>query len=858
MDNTTADDPRNNHLKVSKKVDSDLFYSSLFEYNSDMVIFTDIYGVVVKANNGFYETLGYTREEVAINSIEQFLLSREISTFKNLFQSTLTGSTQYVYTTLLHKNGNNVYSSINLIPATSNDRVIGVFVIAKDITDIKKSEMELAESELKFSSIIDEALFGVYIVQEDGKVSYGNKKFYDILGITDRTTEINFRDYVYPEDLSDLDSLGDILSNGKEGITLTYKIIRNDGTILDIESHLAKVPLHGKPHLVASLQDITERKKAEELNEYLAYHDYLTGLPNQRLLYKTLEQELIISKTLHQQLTVMLIDLDRFKYINDSLGHSIGDELLKKVSKRLSMCLRDNDVLVRIGGDEFALLLPNTGNTTQVIDYAKTLIEALDSPFFIGKYELFINASIGISTFPNDGEDSESLIKHADSALYKAKAKGKNTYQIFTSSMNTESYKLFTLESDLRKALELKQFELYYQPQVCAITHQIIGAEALIRWNHPEWGIVSPEDFIPLAEETGLIIEIGEWVKESACIQNKAWQDAGLLAIPVSINLSAHRFLDKDLIVSLRDILKETKLDPKYLQVEILETSILENEEVVFSILDELKSIGIKIYMDDFGTGYSSLSYLRKFKGRIDSIKIDRSFINDLSHTNEESSNFITKTIIEIADHLNMEVVAEGVETVEQLEILKGFKCNNIQGYLFSQPVPAAEFARLLKKGRIDPPSIRSENTIIENRRKFFRINLEYPLHAFMTLTSIYGRKLELGKTEVLVEDIGLGGLRFLSDIRLPVHRELILEFETEILGNAIKIGGSVVWMDELKSGIYQYGLEFPIDEMERSDLAHIFNKLAILLKKNPLLPNCSFVNVNPLSFFKQKGEKNI
>ena len=284
-----------------------------------------------------------------------------------------------------------------------------------------------------------------------------------------------------------------------------------------------------------------------------------------------------------------------------------------------------------MGGDEFAVLFPNIVNTDQVIEYAKKMIKSLEKPFQIGDYELFITASIGISIFPNDGEDFETLIKYADSALYKAKDKGKNTYQIFTASMDTEAYKLFTLESDLRKALELNQFELYYQPQICATTNQIIGAEALIRWNHPEWGIVSPDEFIPIAEETGLIIEIGKWIKETACIQNKAWQDAGLPAIPVSINLSAHRFLEKDLLVNIRDILAKTKLDPKYLQIEIVETSLLKNEKVVFSILDELKKIGIKIFLDDFGTGYSSLSYLKRFKRKIDILKIDQSFINDLS-----------------------------------------------------------------------------------------------------------------------------------------------------------------------------------------------------------------------------------
>ena len=293
--------------------------------------------------------------------------------------------------------------------------------------------------------------------------------------------------------------------------------------------------------------------------------------------------------------------------------------------------------------NEFAILLPDILNINQIIECSKEIIKSLEDPFFIRDYELFITASIGISIFPNDGEDSETIIKHADSALYKAKDKGKNTYQIFTSSMNAEAYKIFTLEADLRKALELNQLELYYQPKVCAITNQIVGAEALIRWNHPEWGVVSPAEFIPLAEETGLIVEIGKWIKYTACIQNKTWQDAGLPWIPVSINLSAHRFLEKGMIANIEEILAKTKLDPEYLEIEITETSLLENEKVVFSVLDKLRNIGIRISLDDFGTGYSSLSYLKRFKGRIDTLKIDRSFISDLSQSDPDEFKFYYK-----------------------------------------------------------------------------------------------------------------------------------------------------------------------------------------------------------------------
>jgi diguanylate cyclase (GGDEF)-like protein/PAS domain S-box-containing protein len=702
MVNSSIEKETNVHTRTNAKVDSDLFYRSLFEFNPDMVFFLDIHGIIAKENGAFSETLGYKQEEVALCPLEQFFPSSEIPIYKELFQRAHTGEPQYADTTLLHKNGSNLYISLSLIPAISEEKVIGIFAIAKDYTDIKKTEMALAESELKFSSIAEGTLIGVYIVQEDGKVIHGNAKFYEMLGIVESKSGVNLSEYVHPEDMSKLNSLGNLLINGETGITHNFRMIKKDGTVLNVKGHSKKVYFQNKPQIVGSLQNITERKDAVGLNEYLANHDSLTDLPNGRLFKKKLQQEITDGLSNQQKFAVMMLDLDRYRVVNDTLGHSVGDMLLKQISVRLNNGLGERDVLARLGGDEFVVLLPNIVHTDQVIGVAKKIIDLFETSFHIEGHDVFVTASIGICTFPNDGDDTETLLKYASSALKRAKDKGKNTYQIFTSSMDTETYKLFTMESGLRKALELNQFELYYQPQISAFTNQIMGAEALIRWNHPEWGIVSPGEFIPIAEETGLILEIGKWVLETACIQNKAWQDAGLPVIPVSVNISAHRFLDLGFLVDIKDLLVKTKQDPQNLQIEIVETSLLENEEVVFSILDEIKKIGIKIFLDDFGTGYSSLSYLKRFKGRIDTLKIDRSFINGLSRTDVESSNFLTKTIIQLAQHLDMNVVAEGVETIEQLEILNEYNCNIIQGYIFSKPVPAEEFASLLKKGKIE------------------------------------------------------------------------------------------------------------------------------------------------------------
>ncbi|MEH7385419.1 EAL domain-containing protein [Bacillus sp. JJ1521] len=720
-------------LKNNEMINSDLFYRSLFTFNPDMVFFADKEGIIAATNEGFTDALGYSKEEIALCPLEQIFIESEVPKFRNLFSNALSGKVEHVNTVLVQKNGDPLLVDFYLIPAISYKNTIGIFGLAKDIT---------------------------------------------------------------------------------------------------------------------------ERKKTEDLNNYLVYHDPLTKLPNRRFLNEKLEQEIVISKTLQKQFALMILNLDRFKYVNDTLGHHIGDKLLKEFSFRLNEILGEEDILTRVDGDEFVILIRNILDTERVIAFAKMMINSIEKPFCIHNYEIFVSTSVGISFFPIDGEDYETIVKHANSALYKAKSKGNNTYQIYTSSLDAVTYKSFRLETDLRKALKLNQFEMYYQPKINPNNNLIIGAEALIRWNHPEWGIVYPNEFIPLAEETGLIIEMGKWIKETVCIQNKRWQDEGLPAIPISINLSAHRFLEKELLVDISEILEKTKLAPEYLEVEILESFLLENENSILSMLDELKRMGIRVSLDDFGTGYSSLSYLKKFKGRIDTLKIDRAFINDLSRTDSESTNFITKTIIDLAHHLKMDVVAEGVETREQLEILMELNCNVIQGYLYSKPVNADEFTILLQNSKIIiEEANEEENEITNNRREYFRINFDIPLIASMTLTSIHGRKVELGKAEVIVEDIGAGGLRFLSDIRLTVHRNIILEFETEILGNNVIMQGVIVWMNEMKYESYQYGVEFLFDNDDRSDLTQILNKLAIVLRKNPLPSDTSFVKVDKNNFFKAKNK---
>jgi diguanylate cyclase (GGDEF)-like protein/PAS domain S-box-containing protein len=447
---------------------------------------------------------------------------------------------------------------------------------------------------------------------------------------------------------------------------------------------------------VAIFSDITERKASEEHVRHLAHHDALTGLPNRILLTERLEHALPHANRAGTLVAVMFLDLDRFKLVNDTLGHSVGDELLKAVAKRLTSCVREDDTVARLGGDEFVLVLEDVRGSQDIAKVAEKIIDSLSKPLMLDQHEIVVTPSVGISVYPHDGDDVETLVKHADVAMYRAKEKGRNNYQFFTADMNARAFERLTMENSLRKALERNEFVLYYQPQVDLESHRITGMEALLRWQHPDFGLVSPTQFIPIAEETGLIVAIGEWVLRTACAQNKAWQDAGIAPLRVAVNLSARQFKQANLVEMVRRALDDAGLEARYLELEITETVAMDHAEETAAKLRELKSMGVGISMDDFGTGHSSLSYLKRFP--IDTLKIDQTFIQDIAQDSSDAA--IASAITAMAHSLNLKVVTEGIETKEQLAFLGQHGRDEVQGYYFSEPLPAEAFAELLKQER--------------------------------------------------------------------------------------------------------------------------------------------------------------
>ncbi len=447
-------------------------------------------------------------------------------------------------------------------------------------------------------------------------------------------------------------------------------------------------------HYVGIFSDITERKQAEERVRHLAHYDALTDLPNRTLFHDRLQQALIQAQRSHDQVAVMFIDLDRFKIINDTLGHNVGDLLLQAVAQRLLNCVRQGDTVCRQGGDEFVILLPQISHAEDAALVAQKILDSINRVFVLDGHELHIGASIGISFFPADGVDAEALMKNADVAMYRAKELGRNNYQFYLSDMNARSFERLALETSLRRAVEHDELEVYYQPLMDAHSNKLVGMEALVRWNHPDLGLVNPAQFIPLAEETGMIIPIGAWVLRHACAQTREWHKQGHGALRVSVNLSARQFRQTDFVGSVRKILDETGFDPHYLELEVTESLLMHNIDENIIVLNELKAMGISIAVDDFGTGYSSLSYLKRLP--IDTLKIDRSFVNDVNSNRDDAA--IVDAIISLAQSLTLKVVAEGVETCGQQTFLENHQCDEMQGFLFSHPLPADKFSEFLKR----------------------------------------------------------------------------------------------------------------------------------------------------------------
>jgi diguanylate cyclase (GGDEF)-like protein/PAS domain S-box-containing protein len=499
---------------------------------------------------------------------------------------------------------------------------------------------------------------------------------------------------VPPDKEKEIEELRQKVLSGESIIEMEVQRQKRDGSLIDLSMTLAPLrdangQINGS---LAIATDISERKMVEKKIEFLAYRDVLTGLPNRLLLHDRFEQAIAFADRDATKVALLFLDLDNFKTINDSLGHGVGDYLLKEIAVRLGECVRDTDTISRQGGDEFLIVLPDLRGADAITPVLLKIRDQLQTPFLIEGHELTTSVSIGIAIHPDDGRDFDTLLKKADTAMYRAKDGGRNSYRFFDEQMNIEAVEHLSLKNGLRRAIARDEFVLHYQPQIDLVTGAVVGVEALIRWNHPDLGLIPPGRFIPVAEDSGLIVPIGEWVLCEACRQAVAWQAAGLPAMVMAVNLSAVQFKRGDVEQTVMLALRESGFDPNFLELELTESILIHNTEQVLASVQRLKLLGVRLSIDDFGTGYSSLSYLKRFA--VDKLKIDQSFIRDLA-TDEDDAAIIL-AIIQMARSLNLKTIAEGVETPEMLEQLRLFNCDEAQGYYFARPMPAETFNKFL------------------------------------------------------------------------------------------------------------------------------------------------------------------
>ncbi|QCR30868.1 EAL domain-containing protein [Lysinibacillus sp. SGAir0095] len=726
----------------------------------------------------------------------------------------------------------------------------------KDNSELNSHPVEIEETMLineinSFQYIFDNLTSGIWMREEiHGDLLYASKGFEAILNLPLKViyeTPSLRNKMVHPLHKKEVATNFELLAQGKT-VQMLYPITDGKGQKKWLLEQI--VPRVNKEGVVTQIfgmiTDVTHEMDNEEKLNFLANYDSLTRLPNQKSLFEKLDQDCRERKTF----ALFYLDIDRFYVINNSLGYQIGDEALKKIALRLTELTPEDGYLARLNSNDFIIIFKNYRDEKEVYQLAEKILRSFEEAFTVQDYVLHITTSIGITFFPEEGERRLTLLENAHTALYQAKRQGKNTYQLFSHSRDIPSYKKYVLDRDMRLALLNGEFTLYFQPQVEPSKGFIVGAEVLLRWQHPEWGDISPAEFIPLAEENHMVNQIIDWEIEKVCTILHDWKKKGYRLYPVSINISPIRFMKKGLVEFIQAQLEKYEVNPHYLELEITESSLIKTDQTVLTILKELKALGVKVAIDDFGTGYSSLDYLRKIKP--DTIKIDKTFINNIKSESEIDKGVIA-SILFLGKRLDMKVVAEGVEEKDQLEFLKQNECDMIQGFLFSEPVPQEKYEKLIQVGYLKAVQRTKKKTGMRENRKYYRFELPFHIHGKMTIAEVNDQVVQVGSTPVLIENFSLAGIKILSNLKLPVNSNMKFKFEFKVLGEVIEVYGKLRWIEDELQDVYSYGVIFNLNRTLEDNLARLINRMTTLRIKNQAIPNTEFVYDQVTKFFSKE-----